>query len=155
DEGARVMGKSNRPSGLPQTLRDLQHQIREEGRQYEQLRRPLTPDVVARLKNPESPLHVVAERDLRQAEWQWREWQEQAEEARGPHWRASPDLALSVQHWLEHLAQLRGTLDYYLRERAAQQMPAEPRPRESKSGHPGALTEAEIAHLRAYCQNEC
>jgi hypothetical protein len=148
------MSKSSDAPRKPQSLADLQRQIREEGRRYERLRRPLSPEAVARLRGPELPQHVVAARDLRRAERQWREWQEQAKEARGPHWREDPDLALSAQHRLEHLAQLRGTLDYYLRERAAQQAVVGPQ-RKSKRGHPGAFTDAEIVHLQAYCRERC
>src|SRR5262249_59605722 len=114
-KGARVMAKNKRAARRPQSPKprspkprsfaDLQRQIREEGRQHERLRRPLSPKTVARLKGPELPPHVVAERKLRRAERQWREWQEQAQEACGREWRKDPDLALSAQRWPEDLRQ--------------------------------------------------
>jgi hypothetical protein len=137
-------------SPKPQSFADLQRQISEEGRRYERLRQPLPPEAVARLKAPERAQHIVAARNLRRAERQWHEWQEHAREARGPGWRKDPDLALSAQHWREHLAQLCGTLDYYLRARAAQQAPTKPRLPEHKhaGGNPQILTDEEIVRLR-------
>jgi len=113
------MAENRRAPPKPQSLAKLSQQLKEEGRRYERFRGPFSPEDVARPRALKPPPHVVAERELRSAEQQWREWQEQAEEARGPRWREDPDLALSAQHWLEHLGQLRGTLDYYLREHAA------------------------------------
>jgi hypothetical protein len=152
------MAKNKRPprkpqSPKPQSFADLQRQIREEGRRHERLRWPLSPEDVERLKGPELPPHIVAEQELRSAEQRWREWQEQAQKARGAGWREDPDLALSARHWREHLGQLRGMLDYYLREHAAQKALVAPQSRTPKERHGGGnrriLTNDEIVRLRA------
>src|SRR5262249_60280433 len=95
-KGARVMAKNKRAARRPQSPKprspkprsfaDLQRQIREEGRQHERLRRPLSPKTVARLKGPELPPHVVAERKLGRAERHWREGQGEGEETWGGGW---------------------------------------------------------------------